>query len=99
MSSILAFRWDAPATLRYLPNDTELALGMTLLELNWILQVCCVRRDDVGGVNWGSITTTRVTKMHNIVKMLQNGPESAAEILWSESPWLEEELEEAWTNF
>ena len=32
VSSILAFRPEALRTLRYFPNDTELALGMTLLE-------------------------------------------------------------------
>jgi len=37
-----------------LPKDTELALGMTLLELHWILQVFCVRQEDGGGVNRGS---------------------------------------------
>jgi len=37
------------------PNDTELALGMTLLEsLQYILQVFCVRQEDRGGVNRGS---------------------------------------------
>jgi len=39
---------------RYFPNDTELALGMTLLEMNYVLQVFCVRQEDRGGVNWGS---------------------------------------------
>ena len=34
--------------------------------------------------------------MHDIVKTLQDGPESVAEILWSEGPWLGEELEKAW---
>jgi len=34
------------------------------------------------------ITSTRVTQMHDIVKTLQNRPESAKEILWSEDPWL-----------
>jgi len=29
VSSILAFRWQAPPTPWYLPKDTELALGMT----------------------------------------------------------------------
>ena len=37
-----------------LPNDTELALGMTLLELHYVLQVFCVRQEDGGGVNRGS---------------------------------------------
>jgi len=32
------------------------------------------------------ITTTRVTQMHDIVKTLQDGPESVNEILWSEGP-------------
>jgi len=57
MSSILALRREALPTLRYFPNDTELALGMTLLELHYILlvvQVFCVRQDDGGGVNRGS---------------------------------------------
>ena len=44
------------------------------------------------------ITTTRNTQMHDIVKTLQDGPESAIEILWSEGPWLGEELEQAWVN-
>jgi len=34
------------------------------------------------------ITTTRVTQTHDIVKTLQDGPESVEEILWSEGPWL-----------
>ena len=34
------------------------------------------------------ITTTRITHMHDIVKTLQDGPESVKEILWSEGPWL-----------
>jgi len=42
------------------------------------------------------LTTTRVTQMHDIVKMLQDGPESVKKILWSEDPWLGEELEKAW---
>jgi len=41
------------------------------------------------------ITTTRVTQMHVIVKMLQDGPESVEEILWSEGPWLGQELEKS----
>jgi len=45
------------------------------------------------------ITTTRITQMHDIVKTLQDGPESVKEILWSESPWLGEELEKAWENY
>jgi len=36
-------------------------------------------------------TTTPVTQMHDIVKTLQDGPESVKEILWSESLWLGEE--------
>jgi len=44
------------------------------------------------------ITTTRFTQMHDIVKTLQDGPESVKEILWSEGPWLGEELETAWEN-
>ena len=54
VSSILAFRRETLPTLRYFPNDTKLALGMTLLELHWILQVFCVRQEDGGGANWGS---------------------------------------------
>jgi len=42
------------------------------------------------------ITTTRITHMHDIVKTLQDRPESVEEILWSEGPWLGEELEKAW---
>jgi len=38
------------------------------------------------------ITTTRITHMHDVVKR----PESVKEILWSEGPWLGEELEQAW---
>ena len=45
------------------------------------------------------ITTTRVTQMNDIVKTLQDGPESVKEILWSEGPWLGEELEKAWENY
>ena len=45
------------------------------------------------------ITTTRITQMHDIVKTLQDGPESVKEILWSEGPWLGEELEKAWQNY
>jgi len=45
------------------------------------------------------ITTTRVTQMHDIVKTLQDGPQSVKEILWSEGPWLGEELEKAWENY
>jgi len=37
--------------------------------------------------------------MHDIVKTLPNGPESGKEILWSEGPWLKEELEKAWENY
>ena len=54
VSSILVFLQEALPTLRYFPNDADLALGMTLLELHWILQVFCVRQEDGGGVNWGS---------------------------------------------
>jgi len=54
VSSIPAFRREALPTLRYFPNDTELALGMTLLELHWVLQVLCVRQEDGGGANRGS---------------------------------------------
>jgi len=45
------------------------------------------------------ITTTRITQMHDIVKTLQDGPESVKEILWSEGPWLGKELEKAWENY
>jgi len=44
------------------------------------------------------ITTTRITQMHDIMKTLQDGPESVKEILWSEGPCLGEELEKAWEN-
>ena len=37
--------------------------------------------------------------MHDIVKTLQAGPESVREILWSEGPWLGEELEKSWENY
>ena len=37
--------------------------------------------------------------MHDIVKTLEDGPESVKEILWSEGPWLGEELEKAWENY
>jgi len=55
VSSILAIRWEALPTLQYFPKDTQLALGMTLLELHYILQVFCVRhgQEDGGGVNRG----------------------------------------------
>jgi len=49
--SILAFRREALPTLRYFPNDTELALDMTLMELHYILQVFNVRQEDGGEVN------------------------------------------------
>jgi len=45
------------------------------------------------------ITTTRITQMHDNVKTLQDGLESVIEILWSEGPWLGEELEKAWENY
>jgi len=54
VSSILAFHREALRTLRYFPNDTELALGMTLLELHYLLQVFCVRQEGGGRVNRGS---------------------------------------------
>ena len=41
------------------------------------------------------ITTTQFTQMHDIVKTLQDGLESIKQILWSEGPWLGEELEKA----
>ena len=50
----IVFRWEALPTLRYFPNDTKMALGMTVLELHWILQVFCVRQEDGGMVNRGS---------------------------------------------
>ena len=39
--------------------------------------------------------------MHDIMKIrkLRDGPESVKKILWSESPWLGEELEKAWENY
>jgi len=37
--------------------------------------------------------------MHDIVKTVQDGPEIVKEILWSEDPWLGEELEKAWGNY
>jgi len=45
------------------------------------------------------ITTTQVTQVHDVVKMLQDGPKSAKEILWSQGPWLGEELEKTWENY
>ena len=54
VSSVLAFSREALPTLQYFPNDTELALGMTLLEFHYVLQVFCVRQEDRGGVNRGS---------------------------------------------
>jgi len=45
------------------------------------------------------ITTTQVTQMRDIVKTLQDGPENAKEIVWSEGPWLGEELEKARENY
>ena len=45
------------------------------------------------------IITTQITQMHDIVKTLQDGPERAEEILWSEGPWLGEEPEKAWENY
>jgi len=46
------------------------------------------------------ITATRViTQMHDIVKTLQDGPESVKEIILSEGPWLGEELEKAWEKY
>jgi len=49
----VSFRREALLTLRYFHNDTELALSMTLLELHYVLQVFCVRREDGRG-NRGS---------------------------------------------
>jgi len=62
VSSILVFRGEALPTLRYFPKDTKLALGMTLLELNYILQVFCVRQEEGGGVNW-NLPHPRVNKI------------------------------------
>jgi len=45
------------------------------------------------------ITTTRITQMHDIVKTLQDGPQSVKEVLWSGGPWLGEKLEKAWENY
>jgi len=45
------------------------------------------------------ITTTRITQMHDIVKTLQDRPESVTEILCSKGPWLGEELDHAWENY
>jgi len=45
------------------------------------------------------ITTTRILQMHNVVKTLQDGPESVKEILWSEDPCLGEEPDKAWENY
>ena len=45
------------------------------------------------------ITTTQITQMHDIVKTWEDGPESVKEILWSEGPWLGEELEKVWENY
>ena len=42
------------------------------------------------------IITSRITQVHDIVKTLQDGPESVKEFFWSEGPWLGEELEKAW---
>jgi len=50
----MPFRRETLPTLRYFPNDTEMALGTTLLELHYVLQVFCVRQEDGGGVNRGS---------------------------------------------
>jgi len=44
-------------------------------------------------------TVTRVTQMHHIVKTLKDGPDNAKEILWSESPWVGEDLEKAWEDY
>jgi len=45
------------------------------------------------------ITTRWVTQMHDIVKSLQDRPESAKEILWNEGLWLGEELGKARENY
>jgi len=54
VSSILAFAQEALPTVRYFPNDTKLALGMSLLELHSLflarLRFCvhyCIDRDAV----------------------------------------------------
>jgi len=43
-------------------------------------------------------TAARNCPFSYIVKTLQDGPGSVEEILWSEGPWLGEELEKAWEN-
>jgi len=48
VSSILVFNREALPTLRYFPKDTELVLGMTLLELHYILQVFSVSVKKMG---------------------------------------------------
>ena len=45
------------------------------------------------------ITTTRIMQMHDIVKTLQDGPDSVKEILWSKGLWLRVELEKAWESY
>jgi len=74
VSSILAFPREALPTLRYFPNDTKPALGMTLLELtkvHYILQVFCVRQEDGGGVN-------RARGASDIVKAESSGEDPRA---------------------
>ena len=44
-------------------------------------------------------TIMQATQMHDIVKTLQDRPESVKEIFWREGPWLEEGLENAWGNY
>ena len=57
MSSILVFRQEALPTRRYFPKDPELALGMTLLELYYILHVLCVCKEGGGGGVRGELAT------------------------------------------
>jgi len=43
MSLILVFHREALSILRYFPGDDELVLGMSLLELHYILQIYILR--------------------------------------------------------
>jgi len=58
VSSILAFRWESLPTLDYIPIDTELALGMTLLELHYVLQ------------SWMTIKKTEISAQHEFLKLV-----------------------------
>jgi len=51
-NTLVLWAWSVinPGVSKY----TKLALGMTLLELHYILQVFCVHQEDGGGVNRGS---------------------------------------------